>query len=67
MLNGNMITKLGFESKIQGLRDEVDKLNQEQNRLRAELLLLPLIGPKLVKLTQRWRKRARYCQYSDCI
>ncbi len=44
--------KLGYESKIQGLRDEVGKLNQEQTRLRAELLLLPLIGPKLVKLTQ---------------
>ena len=44
--------KLGYESKIQGLRDEVYKLNQEQSRLRAELLLLPLIGPKLIKLTQ---------------
>ena len=44
--------KLGYESKIQGLRDEVYKLNQDQSRLRAELLLLPLIGPKLIKLTQ---------------
>jgi len=44
--------KLGYESKVKSLRDEVDKLNQEQSRLRAELLLLPLIGPKLVKLTQ---------------
>ncbi len=44
--------KLGYESEVKSLRDEVNKLNQEQSRLRAELLLLPLIGPKLVKLTQ---------------
>jgi FtsZ-binding cell division protein ZapB len=44
--------KLGYESKVRSLRDEVEKLNQEQSRLRAELLLLPLIGPKLIKLTQ---------------
>jgi cell division protein FtsB len=29
-----------------------NKLNQEQASLRAGLLLLPLVGPKLVKLTQ---------------
>jgi len=44
--------KLGYESKVKSLREEVNKLNQEQSRLRVELLLLPLIGPKLVKLTQ---------------
>jgi hypothetical protein len=37
--------KLGFQSKIDSLRSEV-------NRLRVELLSLPLVGPKLVKLTQ---------------
>ena len=37
--------KLGFQSKIESLRSEV-------NRLRVELLSLPLVGPKLVKLTQ---------------
>ncbi|MFZ0225086.1 MAG: helix-turn-helix domain-containing protein, partial [Candidatus Nitrosopolaris sp.] len=44
--------KLGFESKIESLRYEVNKLNQEQAMLRAGLILLPLVGPKLVKLTQ---------------
>jgi len=44
--------KLGFQSKIVSLRDEVNKLNQEQTRLRTELLLLPLVGSKLVRLTQ---------------
>jgi hypothetical protein len=34
------------------LRNEVNKLYQEEARLRTELLLLPLVGPKLVKLTQ---------------
>ncbi len=37
--------KLGFQSKIESLRSEV-------NRLRVELLSLPQVGPKLVKLTQ---------------
>ncbi|MGB8936525.1 MAG: hypothetical protein WCC17_15635 [Candidatus Nitrosopolaris sp.] len=45
-------TKLGFESKVESLRNEVNKLNQEQATLRTELLSLPLVGPKLVKLTQ---------------
>ena len=43
---------LGFESKIESLRDGVNRLNQEQARLRTELLLQPLVGLKLVKLTQ---------------
>jgi hypothetical protein len=44
--------KLGFESRVEGLRNEVNKLNQEQVTLRTGLLSLPLVGPKLVKLTQ---------------
>jgi hypothetical protein len=44
--------KLGFESKVESLREEVNKLNQMQARLRSELITLPLVGPKLVKLTQ---------------
>jgi DNA repair exonuclease SbcCD ATPase subunit len=44
--------KLGFESKIESLRVEVEKLSQEGSRLRVELLSLPFIGTKLVKLTQ---------------
>jgi hypothetical protein len=45
--------KLGFESKIESLRNDVNKLNQELTRLRTEVLSQPLIGPKLVYLTQR--------------
>ena len=44
--------KLGFQSKVEGLRNEVNNLNQEQARLRSELLSLPLVAPKLIKLTQ---------------
>jgi phage host-nuclease inhibitor protein Gam len=44
--------KLGFESKIRALREELDKLNIERDRIRSELLLLPLVRPKLIKLTQ---------------
>ncbi len=45
--------KLGFESKIESLRNDVNKLNQELTRLRTEVLSQPLIGPKLIYLTQR--------------
>jgi hypothetical protein len=34
------------------LRNEVNNLYKEETRLRSELLSLPLVGPKLVKLTQ---------------
>ncbi len=43
---------LGFQPKVESSRNEVNNLNQEQTRLRTELLLSPLVGPKLVKLTQ---------------
>jgi hypothetical protein len=33
-------------------KNEVNKLNQEQFIIRAGLLSLPLVGPKLLKLTQ---------------
>ena len=36
--------KLGFESKTENLRNEVNKLNQEQATLRIGLLSLPLVG-----------------------
>ncbi|HXX96275.1 MAG TPA: hypothetical protein VEL11_04055 [Candidatus Bathyarchaeia archaeon] len=44
--------KLGFESKLESLRNECNKLNQEQATLRMGLLSLPLVGPKLVILFQ---------------
>jgi DNA-binding transcriptional MerR regulator len=44
--------KLGLEAKVESLRNEVNELYKNETRLRTELLLLPLVGPKLVKLTQ---------------
>jgi FtsZ-binding cell division protein ZapB len=44
--------KLGFERKVESLRNEVNKLHEEEVRIRAGLLSLPLVGPKLIKLTQ---------------
>jgi chaperonin cofactor prefoldin len=41
-----------FESKVESLRNEINNLYKQEARLRTELLLLPLVGPKLVKLTQ---------------
>jgi hypothetical protein len=40
--------KLGFESKVENLRDEVNMLNQQVTKLRAELLMQRLLGPALV-------------------
>jgi hypothetical protein len=42
--------KLGFESKVQNLKTEVNTLTQEKKRLHEELLVQPLVGPMLVKL-----------------
>ena len=44
--------KLGFESKVQNLKAELNMLTQEKNRLHEELLVQPLVGPMLVKLIQ---------------
>jgi hypothetical protein len=44
--------KLGFESKVQNLKAEVNKLTQEKKRLHEELLAQPLIGPILIGLFQ---------------
>lgn len=43
---------LGFEPKVRTMRNELNNLYKEEVRVRAELLLLPLVAPKLVKLTQ---------------
>src|SRR5918912_402806 len=44
--------KLGFESKVQNLKAELNMLTQEKNRLHEELSVQPLVGPMLVKLIQ---------------
>jgi chromosome segregation ATPase len=44
---------LGFEVKIQKMRDELNKLRNERAKQRAEMLLNPLIAPTLLKLIQR--------------
>jgi cell division protein FtsB len=45
--------KLGFESQLDKLRAEVNRLNQEEARLRSEMLILPLVGPSLIRLLQK--------------
>jgi prefoldin subunit 5 len=42
--------KLGFESKIQGLQEEVNNLNQRKLKLFAELNAIPKLAPLVVKL-----------------
>ena len=45
--------KLGFESQLDKLRAEVNRLNQEEARLRSVMLILPLVGPSLIRLLQK--------------
>jgi hypothetical protein len=44
---------LGFEVKIQKMRDEINNLRNERANLLTQMLLNPLIGPTLSKLIQR--------------
>jgi hypothetical protein len=44
--------KLGFEDKLQKMRDEFNNLRKEQSKSRSEILSNPLIGSKLSKLIQ---------------
>ena len=44
--------KLGFEERLQNLKSEINGLRKERTQLRTEILLNPMIGPKLIKLTQ---------------
>ena len=44
--------KLGFESKLEKLHEEVNKVSQELTLRRTELLTLQLVGPALSKLIQ---------------
>jgi hypothetical protein len=45
--------KLGLESKIDKLRTEVNRLIQEEARLRMQLSVLQSTGPLLIRLIQR--------------
>jgi DNA-binding transcriptional MerR regulator len=45
--------RLGFESKVHTLQSQVNKLTQEEARLRAQILGLPLINPSLLRLFQK--------------
>lgn len=43
--------KLGFEDRVQKLNNEVSNLRKEHAEIRKEMLLNPIIGPKLIKLS----------------
>jgi prefoldin subunit 5 len=59
--------KLGFEAKVDNLRVEVSRLNQEQGRLRTELLLHPLIGPALLRLIQSGLKEEHIIAMAELL
>jgi len=44
--------KLGLESKVDKLQAEINRLTQEESRLRTQLSILPSIGPILIRLSQ---------------
>lgn len=45
--------KFGFEFEIEKLQGEINRLIQEDARLRTQLLILPLVAPSLTGLRQR--------------
>jgi hypothetical protein len=45
-------TKLGFERKLDMARIELNRLNQQEARVRTELLLLSIVGPAMLRLVQ---------------
>ena len=45
--------KIGFESRLDKVRAEVNRLTQEESRLRYQLLTLPLVSPSLIRLLQK--------------
>ena len=44
--------KVGFKQKLQNMREKVNKLAKEQEKLRTELLLSPVLRPTLLMLIQ---------------
>jgi len=59
--------KLGFEHKLENMRDDLNNLRKEQVKLRTEILLNPLIGPKLLKLTQSGLSEQDIINVADII
>jgi len=59
--------KVGFEHKIQSMREEKNKLAKEQEKLRTELLLNPVLGPKLLRLIQCGLREQDIINVSDII
>ena len=59
--------KLGFEAKVESLRSEVNELYKEEARLRTELLLLPQVAPKLMKLSQSGVSEQAIINIARCI
>ena len=45
-------TKRGFERNLDMARIELNRLNQQEARVRTELLLLPIVGPAMLMLVQ---------------
>jgi hypothetical protein len=45
-------TQRGFERKLDMARIELNRLNQQEARVRTELLLLPIVGPAMIMLVQ---------------
>jgi hypothetical protein len=59
--------KLGFEHKLENMRDDFNNLRKEQVKLRTEILLNRLIGPKLLKLTQSGLSEQDIINVADII
>jgi hypothetical protein len=59
--------KVGFELKIQNQREELNKLSREQEKLRSELLLIPILRSKLLMLLQSGLSEQDIISVADII
>ncbi|MDQ3903535.1 MAG: hypothetical protein M3247_07845 [Thermoproteota archaeon] len=59
--------KVGFEQKLQNMREEVNKLAKEQEKLRTELLLSPVLRPTLLRLIQSGLSEQDIINVADII
>ncbi|MFL6377463.1 MAG: hypothetical protein ACJ72R_08390 [Nitrososphaeraceae archaeon] len=59
--------KLGFEHKLENMRGDINNQRKEQVKLRTEILLNPLIGPKLLKLIQSGLSEQDIINVADII
>ena len=59
--------RLGFETKVHKLQSQINKLTQEEARLRVQILGLPLVNPSLIRLVQKGVSEQDIIDFSELL